>query len=264
MRARPRSSAPSLPRFVPFALGAALLAAGATSCASSDRALSAQAADVTGESGGSSDDAEEELQEAQDAVDDARRDLAYAEYELEAAGMKAEAKSIERQEEERSVRAALGRAQAELEAFRDIEMAIEQDDAALEVQDAEDGLLTAQTDLEGLEEIFAEEAEASAKPEILRRGRRRVARAEARLSMQQRRSELTVDHELPARLAKLGDAAESAEAKVAALQFEAGVASIEARLQRLKAEDAVAKARRALERAERKLAKLGGEKEADE
>ena len=112
---------------------------------------------------------------------------------------------------------------------------------------------SAETDLAGLEDIFAEEVEASAKPEILRRGRRDVERAREQLQI----TAAEVDHEretkLPAKMSELADGVRSAEASLAQAEQRAQRGRLRAALDVEKATDDLDDARRASKEADGKV-----------
>ena len=108
---------------------------------------------------------------------EARREARYAQAELEIAEAGARISRAEAEEATRKARMGLEKARKAMEAFDQVERPLAVRKGALRIADAENRVRSAETDLAGLEDIFAEEVEASAKPEILRRGRRDVERA---------------------------------------------------------------------------------------
>lgn len=157
----------------------------------------------------------EQLRTAKEAKVQAERELRYAEADLEIAEMGAAGAEIDAVESLRSARVDLDAAKEALEVFSSIEQALAVQKAAMSVSDAEERLITAQTDLVGLEDIFAEETEASAKPEILRRGRRKVERAQRGLELATEEQRLKTSTELPAKLRGLSSKVRAMEAALA-------------------------------------------------
>ncbi|MEC7231724.1 MAG: hypothetical protein VXW31_02165, partial [Planctomycetota bacterium] len=115
---------------------------------------------------------EAQLATLKEAKVEARREARYAQAQLEIAESGARISLAEAEETTRKARASLERAREAMATFDEVERPLAARKATLRIADAEHRVLSATTDLAGLEEIFAEEVEASAKPEILRRGRR--------------------------------------------------------------------------------------------
>lgn len=156
-----------------------------------------------------------QVKTAKEATVKAERERRYAEAELEIAEMGAAGTEIEVVESLRSARVDFEAAKEALEVFDSIERPLGIQKAEMSVSDAEERLLTAQTDMVGLEDIFAEETEASAKPEILRRQRRKVERAQRALDLAKKEELLKTETELPAQLRDLSGKVRAKEAALA-------------------------------------------------
>ncbi len=197
-----------------------------------------------------------QLTEAKEAKVDAEREQRYAEADLEIAEMGAAGTEIEVVESLRSARAELAAAQDALAVFDATERPLKVAKAQLAVADAEERLLTAETDLVGLEDIFAQEVEASAKPEILRRGRRKVERAKRALEVAVTESTLTIDHELPNRLKELSGKVRAKESALLSAQNNAAKDRRSAELKVEKATDEADAKKRASGKATAKVKSL--------
>ena len=120
---------------------------------------------------------ESQLVNLKKAKVEARRAARYAQAELEIAEAGARVSLAETEEATRKARMSLEKAREAMESFDQVERPLAARKAAVRIADAENRVRSAETDLAGREDIFGEEVEASAKPEILRRGRRDVERA---------------------------------------------------------------------------------------
>ena len=183
----------------------------------------------------------------------ARRGSRYAQAELEIAEAGARLSLAEAEEATRKARMGLEKARKAMDAFDQVERPLAVRKSALRIADAENRVRSAETDLAGLEDIFAEEVEASAKPEILRRGRRDVERAREQLQI----TAAEVDHELetklPAKMSELADGVRSAEASLAQAEQRAQRGRLRAALDVEKATDGLDDARRAAKEADGKV-----------
>lgn len=214
--------------------------------------------------GGDDDDGPEKspaktLDEAKEKKVEAAQELSYAEAELEIAKFAQEAGEIEIAESLRNARMELDLAEEALARFNEVERPIELQEAKLELDDARNRLERAETDLAGLEDIFEEEAEAMAKPEILRRGRYSVARAKESLAVQQAKHGLAVDRELPAKVKKLAGEVRAAEAALRAAELAASERRKKLELELEKAVDQADAKKRAAEKAKKKVEELEAE-----
>lgn len=205
------------------------------------------------------------LDEAKDARSEAQRDLRYAQAELEIAELDREVMTIEIKEDLRSAREAMELAVEAHEQFDRFERPLAMREAEMKVEDALDRIVTAQTDLQGLEEIFAEEAEARAKPEILRRARRSLERAKDRHKLAADKVVVT-EKELASKGRSLLSKVRAAEAKLEAEEARATKRRRQRDLDMEKAVDAVddkkRDARRAAARVENLQKKLNDVREA--
>lgn len=196
---------------------------------------------------------ETQLATLKEAKVEARREARYAQAELEIAEAGARISRAEAEEATRNARMGLEKARKAMEAFDQVERPLAVRKSALRIADAENRVRSAETDLAGLEDIFAEEVEASAKPEILRRGRRDVERAREQLQI----TAAEVDHEretkLPAKMSELADGVRSAEASLAQAEQRAQRGRLRAALDVEKATDNLDDARRASKEADGKV-----------
>ena len=200
----------------------------------------------------------EKLDEAKEKKVKAAQELSYADTELEIAKLAQEAGEVEVAETLRKARAELELAEEALVRFNEVERPIDLQEAKLELDDAQNRLERAETDLAGLEDIFEEEAEAMAKPEILRRGRYSVARARESLALQQAKHGLAVDRELPAKAKKLAGDVRAAEAGLRAAELKAAERRRKLSLDLEKAIDEADAKNRAAEKAKKKIDELEG------
>ena len=198
----------------------------------------------------------EEIAEAKEAKVLAAREVGYAETELQIAQLGAKAGEIEVAESLRAARAGLEKARAAQARFEEVERPLQLKEASMKIDDARDSVVKAETDLVGLEQIFEEEAEALAKPEILRRGRRSVERARMRLEIETARHALKVEREFPSKLKELTGEVRAAEAALAAKEAAAAERRLKLELGVTKAIDSVDDKKRALRKAERKIKPL--------
>lgn len=196
---------------------------------------------------------EAQLATLKEAKVEARRKARYAQVELEIAESGSRISLAEAEETTRKARKGLEKAREAMAAFDEVERPLAARKATLRVADAEHRVRSAETDLAGLEDIFAEEVEASAKPEILRRGRRDVERAREQLEIT--RAEVTheLETEHPRKMAELADAVRSAEASLAQAEQKAQRGRLRATLDVEKAKDGLDDARRAAKKADGKV-----------
>lgn len=121
-------------------------------------------------------------------------------------------------------RTTLSTAQAELQFFTAVGQARALDALALELQRAEDSLLETREELAQLELMYGQDLGEATAEIVLSRTRRRVARAEERLRLEQLEARHVREVELPARLVALTQAVTDGEAavRVAEGQLELG------------------------------------------
>lgn len=199
------------------------------------------------------EDLEKELATLQEDKVGARRKLRYAEAELEIAELGAQIARAESEESVRKARVALDAARQEMEVFDSVERPLAITKGKLRVKDSEHRLRSAETDLIGLEEIFAEEVEASAKPEILRRGRRDVERAKEQLEITKAEVALETDTKLEGRMRQLASSVRSAEASLETAERKAEQTRLRSDLDVEKATDGLDEQRRTSKKADGKV-----------
>ncbi len=196
---------------------------------------------------------EAQLATLKEAKVEARRKARYAQAELEIAESGSRIALAEAEETTRKARMSLEKAREAMTAFDAVGRPLAARKATLRIADAEHRVRSAETDLAGLEDIFAEEVEASAKPEILRRGRRDVERAREQLEITRAEVAHELETELPMKMAELADAVRSAEASLAQAEQKAQRGRLRATLDVERATDGLDDARRAAKKADGKV-----------
>ncbi|MGD2018450.1 MAG: hypothetical protein PVJ89_10060 [Planctomycetota bacterium] len=159
--------------------------------------------------------------EADRAAGEARREARVKTAARELAVLEAGANDRDAEEAIRAARVALEAAREERRRFESMERPIKISKSELAVASAKERLLKAETDLLGILEIFAEETEARAKDEIIRRNESEVATAKARVELAELEQAMVVEGELPARMVQLSEAIRAAEAKLGAAEARA-------------------------------------------
>lgn len=233
--------------------GAPIAAAKTAEEAGSGAAKTASAAKAKSPKKPTLKELEAQLATLKEAKVEARRKARYAQAELEIAESGSRISLAEAEETTRKARKSLQKAREAMTAFDEVERPLAARKATLRIADAEHRVRSAETDLAGLQDIFAEEVEASAKPEILRRGRRDVERAREQLEITRAEVAHQLEIELPKKMAELADAVRSAEASLAQAEQKAQRGRLRATLDVEKATDGLDDARRAAKKADGKV-----------
>ena len=196
-----------------------------------------------------------QLAEKRKALAKADRELTYTGLEVKIAELKTMEDLDKARLDQGSAEQALASAEGAL-VLAKVEEQLADSEAELATRRAEHRLESAIQDLEGILRIYAEETEARAKPEIIRRHQQSVAFAREELALSQQRKARTLGHTLPLKRADLEwkrtkAAADLARAKAAVSRMElAGI------LERTRKEDAATDAERKAKKLTREIAKL--------
>ncbi|MEE8468952.1 MAG: hypothetical protein V3T22_10870, partial [Planctomycetota bacterium] len=129
-------------------------------------------------------------------------------------------------------------------------------EAELATRRAEHRLESAIQDLEGILRIHAEETEARAKPEIIRRHQQSVAFAREELALSKRRKVRTLEHTLPLKRADLEWKRTKAAGDLARAKAAVSRTELTGILERTRKEDAATDAERKAKKLTREIAKL--------
>lgn len=211
----------SMTRPMPFRLrllSAGLLATLFPACILVDKdTVQSSGPSVADRSSGSSD------RSAGEELDKARRDMEFAELELAIAERKSDAARRKSEQAVEKAERAVEVAEAAMDRFVEHTRKRTMIEAELSVASAENRLVSARQDLEGILAIYEEEPEASAKDEIIRRHEVGVAMAEASVelaSMRLAEEELRMDAEHREHEGKVADARTGLELAEAARETE--------------------------------------------
>lgn len=199
----------------------------------------------------------ERIAEKKKALRKAGRELVYAQMEIKIAGLKAEEDLESARVEVEGFARALEDAQRALRGYVAAEAPAATMEAELGVRKSAHRVTSAEQDLAGILRIYAEETEASAKGEIIRRHEVDVEHAKQELEIARLKAAKVLEHEVPAKRAELEWKVAKAEADLAKGKRAQRRTELSGQLDVLRKEDAEKELEREIAELRRDLEKLG-------